>query len=81
MGGHTNCTGESTGNSVLAIEDTDASGQIEAGVESGEIEEDRRVETSFKETDQESDRNQLACRFDQQSDRVQHEQVDSLPRP
>lgn len=60
---HTDCAGESTGNGILAIEDTDSGGQIKPRVKSGKVEKHRWIESGLKHADQKPDRNQLACQW------------------
>jgi hypothetical protein len=59
--GHTDCTGESTGNGILAIEDTDPGGQIKSRIKCGKVEKDRWIKPGLKQADQKPNRNQLAC--------------------
>ena len=56
----TQSTREGTSDGILSVKDTDAHGEIETGIESGQVSNGSWVESSFEETNEEAQRNQLA---------------------
>ncbi len=56
----TQSTRESTGDGILSVENTDAYGEIEAGIESGKVPNSSRIESSFEETNEQAQGNHLA---------------------